>query len=130
MTNLATMALHYIKTGGGSLAVYVRGENGPLVITHPGMGDTRDAYDPLAAQLVAQGYRVASIDARGHGDSSVVFDKYGDEAASEDFVTVAEKMGDGRPVVLAGASFSGGAAVMAAGKRPDLGKYYYHFLIL
>lgn len=112
------MSISFIGTGGGKLAVEVEGV-GPLVICSPGLGDTRDAFALLAQHLVASGYRIARIDLRGHGDSSAHFDRYGDEAVATDLLTVAETLGGG-PVILAGASLSAGAAVIAAGRRPDL----------
>ena len=111
------MAITYIETDGGKLAVEVEGE-GPLIVCSPGLGDTRDAYAPLATQLVAAGYRVARIDLRGHGDSTETFKRYGDEATADDFLTVVRTLGGG-PAVLAGASLSGGAATIAAGKAPE-----------
>jgi len=111
------MTISYIDVAGGKLAVEVQGD-GPLIVCSPGMGDTRDAFAPLAAHLVASGYRVARIDLRGHGDSSARFDRYGDEATAEDFLSVIEVLGGGS-AVLAGASLSAAAAVIAAGCRPD-----------
>lgn len=114
------MVLQNISTGGGTVAVEVEG-TGPLIICSPGMGDTRDAYAPLSAHLVAQGYTVACMDNRGHGDSSLLFDghKYGDEATADDFINIAQQLSPDKPVVLAGCSFSAGSATIAAGKRPD-----------
>jgi len=111
------MAVTYVETDTGKLAVEVEGE-GPLIVCSPGMGDTRDAFAPLATQLVAAGYRVACVDIRGHGDSTADFQKYGDEAIAEDYLTVIKALGGG-PAVLAGASMSGAAAVIAAGREPD-----------
>ena len=91
---------------------------GPLVLCSPGLGDTRDAFGPLATHLVDCGYRVARMDLRGHGDSFARFDRYDDEAAAEDFLKVIDVLGGG-PAILAGASLSAGAAVIAAGHRPD-----------
>ncbi len=112
------MSVNCFDTDGGTLAVEVEGE-GPLVVCSPGMGDIRDAFAPLAARLVAGGYRVARADLRGHGESTASFARYGDEASAEDYLTIIEGLGGG-PAVLAGASMSGGAAVIAAGRRPDL----------
>lgn len=114
------MPLQHIDTDGGSLALEVEGQ-GPLVVCAPCLGDFRDAYTPLAEQLVKQGYTVACMDVRGHGDSSAVFRRYGDEATADDFITIIEKLNRG-PAVLIGASFSAGSATIAAGKRPDLVK--------
>lgn len=106
-----------IEVDGGKLAVQIEGE-GPLVVCSPGMGDTRDAYGPLSTQLVAAGYRVASIDLRGHGDSTTTFTRYGDEPTAEDYLTVIKTLGGG-PAVLAGASLSAAASVIAAGQQPS-----------
>lgn len=112
------MVLQHFSNGGGSLAVEVEGD-GPLVVCSPGMGDIRQSYSEFARLLIAKGYTVATMDPRGHGDSSAHFDAYGDEATAEDFIFVAEKLNKG-PAVLVGTSFSAGAATIAAGKRPDL----------
>jgi pimeloyl-ACP methyl ester carboxylesterase len=112
--------LHYVETDGGRLAVEITGkETDPLVICSPGMGDTRDAYEPFAKILVSHGYRVATVDARGHGESSTGFGRYGDEATADDFLTVADEFSHGSRVVLAGASFSAAAATIAAAKQPE-----------
>ena len=86
------MVLKYFDIEGGKLAVEIDGE-GPLVICAPAMGDFRDAFAPLAKQLVANGYTVACMDNRGHGDSSTDFKSYGDEAAATDFLILAEAIG-------------------------------------
>jgi alpha-beta hydrolase superfamily lysophospholipase len=52
--------------------------NDPLVVLVPGMGDIRRAYRFLAPPLREAGYRVATIDLRGHGDSDATFSSYGD----------------------------------------------------
>jgi pimeloyl-ACP methyl ester carboxylesterase len=111
------MAISSVKIDGGSLSVDVVGE-GPLIVCSPAMGDTRDAFLPLADHLVAKGYRVARVDLRGHGDSTAQFARYGDEATADDFLAVIEALG-GSPAVLAGASMSAASAVIAAGRRPD-----------
>ncbi|CAM1511927.1 Fc.00g094400.m01.CDS01 [Cosmosporella sp. VM-42] len=116
------MAVNFIDSAGGKLAVDVEG-NGPLIVCSPGLGDTRDAYAPLAAQLVTAGYRVARIDLRGHGDSTTTFNRYGDEATAEDLLAVVEALvggsGESGRAVLVGASMSAAASVIAAGRRPD-----------
>lgn len=111
------MAITHVEIDGGKLAVEVDGE-GPLIVCSPGMGDSRDAYAPLAAQLVAAGYRVACIDLRGHGDSTANFKRYGDEPTADDYLAVIKALGGG-PAVLAGASMSAAASVIAAGREPD-----------
>lgn len=108
------MVLQYIETDGGKLAVDVEGK-GPLVICAPGMGDFRDAYIPLASQIVKRGYMVACMDNRGHGDSSAKFNRYGDEPTADDFLLVANTLTKG-PAVLIGNSFAAGSATIAAGR--------------
>ena len=111
------MTISFIASHGGKLAVEVEGD-GPLIICSPGMGDLRDAFAPFATHLVSCGYRVARVDLRGHGDSTTGFDRYGDEATADDLLAVIDALGGG-PAVLAGASMSAAAAVVAAGRCPD-----------
>jgi pimeloyl-ACP methyl ester carboxylesterase len=118
MLSLRVMEMSHLTVDGHRVAVEVRGE-GPLVICSPAMGDTRDAYAPLADHLVAHGYRVALLDLRGHGDSGTGFSRYGDEATADDLLAAIDALADGTPVVLAGASMSAAAAVIAAGRRPE-----------
>lgn len=110
------MPVTLVPSAGGQLAVEVRGE-GPLVVCSPGMGDFRDAFGPLAGHLSANGFRVASVDLRGHGDSTAEFASYGDEATADDLLAVVDAFGGG-PAVLTGASMSAAAAVIAAGRQP------------
>ena len=51
---------------------------GPLVVAVPGMGDLRSTYRHLAPALVDAGFRVATMDLRGHGDSDTTFNAYDD----------------------------------------------------
>lgn len=113
------MPVTQISIDGGTLAVEVEGpSDAPLIICSPGFGDTRDAYGPLAAKLVAAGFRVARLDLRGHGDSTAGFKHYGDEAIADDYLAIIGHLG-GSPAILAGASLSAGASVIAAGKSPE-----------
>lgn len=112
------MPLEYFETDGGKLAVEIEGD-GPLIICAPGLGDHRDVYTPLSQRLVSEGYKVARIDNRGHGDSSTTFNSYGDLATAEDFLFLASKLGGGKRVAIAGSSFAAGSATIAAAKNPD-----------
>jgi pimeloyl-ACP methyl ester carboxylesterase len=91
---------------------------GPLVILVPGMGDLRGAYRFLAPALRDAGYRVASTDLRGHGDSDTSFTSYGDVETAGDVVALIEELGG--PAVVVGNSMGAGAAAFAAAERPDL----------
>ena len=48
------------------------------------MGDLRSTYRFLTPKLVAAGYRVVSLDVRGHGESSVRWDDYSVGAVAAD----------------------------------------------
>lgn len=104
----------------GRLAYDVTGE-GPLVLASPGLGDLRQTYRFLVADLVAAGYRVATVDLRGHGGSSTGWPDYTETAIAEDLIALVEHLaGPGEEAVLVGNSYSGGAAVVAAARRPEL----------
>ena len=91
---------------------------GPLVVLVPGMGDLRSTYRFLAPTLIAAGFRVASVDLRGHGDSDTTFTSYGDAETSGDVIALIEELGG--PAVVVGNSMSAGSAVIAAAHRPEL----------
>lgn len=107
----------YLQRPEGRLAYDVRGE-GPLVVGLPGMGDLRASYRFQVEPLVDAGFRVATLDLRGHGDSDATFSAYDDEAAAGDLVALVEHLGG--PAVAIGNSMSAGAAVIAAARRPEL----------
>src|SRR3954471_18090450 len=85
---------------------------GPLVVCIPGMGELRSAFRFTVPALVAAGYRVATMDLRGHGDSDTTFARYDDVAAGEDALALVEQLGG--PAVLLGNSMGAGAAAWAA----------------
>lgn len=102
---------------GGTLAYEVAGA-GPLVVLLPGLGQLRSAYRHLVPELVARGFRAATLDLRGHGASSVGWDAYGADAMGPDVVALIEALGG--PALLVGNSYGAGPAVWAAAERPDL----------
>ena len=61
----------FLNVDGGTIAYEVTGDAGPLVVLAHGMGDSREAYRFFTPALVQAGYRVAAVDLRGHGESSV-----------------------------------------------------------
>ena len=72
-----TSTTHYLDRGEGRIAYDMTG-TGPLVVAVPGMGDLRSTYRHLAPALVEAGFRVATMDLRGHGDSDATFSRYDD----------------------------------------------------
>jgi pimeloyl-ACP methyl ester carboxylesterase len=107
----------YLTRPEGRIGYEVAGA-GPLVVLVPGMGDLRAAYRFLAPALRDAGYRVASTDLRGHGDSDTTFDSYGDGETAADVLALIEELGG--PAVVVGNSMGAGAAVLAAAQKPDL----------
>ncbi len=107
----------FADVAGGRIAYEVAGE-GPLVVLSHGMGETRASYRFLAPILADAGYRVASVDLRGHGESSAGWGSYTRTDTAADLIAVIEQLGG--PAVIIGQSFSGGSATIAAATRPDL----------
>jgi pimeloyl-ACP methyl ester carboxylesterase len=107
----------YVNVASGRIAYEVVG-HGPLVLLSHGMGDNRSAYRFLAPLIAAAGYRVASVDLRGHGKSSTGWASYTHSDSAGDLMEVIRKLGG--PAAIVGQSFSGGVATIAAAKNPDL----------
>jgi pimeloyl-ACP methyl ester carboxylesterase len=107
----------YLDIAGNTIAYDLTGE-GPLVVLANGMGDSRHSYRFVAPALVAAGYRVANVDIRGTGDSSLDWDGYSRTDIAGDLVALVRHLGG--PAVIMGQSISGGAATIAAATAPDL----------
>lgn len=112
----------YLTLDGGQIAYDVAGE-GPLVVLSHGIGDRRRVYRHLAPLLANAGYRVATVDVRGHGESSLNWKSHN----GSDAITRTDIAGDllalirhlGGPAVIIGHSISGGAATIAAAREPE-----------
>ena len=109
--------LEQLTIGDNALAYDVTGD-GPLVVLAHGIGDSRHSYRFVAPALAAAGYRVANVDIRGCGDSSLGWDGYSRTDIAGDLVALVRHLGG--PAVLVGQSISGGAATIAAATAPDL----------
>ncbi|GAA2859951.1 hydrolase [Actinoplanes cyaneus] len=107
----------YLTIDGGTIAYDVTGD-GPLVVLVPGIGNSRSAYRFVAPRLVEAGYRVATMDLRGAGESSAQWPSYSRTDIAGDVLAVIRHLGG--PAVLVGHSISGGAATIAAAQAPDL----------
>jgi pimeloyl-ACP methyl ester carboxylesterase len=108
----------YLTVDGGTLAYEVTGASGPLVVLAHGIGDSREAYRFVAPALVAAGYRVAAVDLRGCGESSVGWASYTRTDIAADLIALVDHLGG--PAVLVGHSIAGGGATIAAAKAPSL----------
>ncbi|MFD3525086.1 alpha/beta fold hydrolase [Streptomyces sp. NPDC058653] len=107
----------FLAVDGGTIAYEVTG-SGPLIVLAHGMGDSRAAYRGVIPPLVAAGYRVAAVDLRGCGESSVGWPAWSRTAIAGDLLAVVRHLGG--PAVLVGHSISGGAATIAAALEPSL----------
>jgi pimeloyl-ACP methyl ester carboxylesterase len=107
----------YLAVEGGTIAYEVAGD-GPLIVLAHGMGDSRAAYRAVIPPLVEAGYRVAAVDLRGCGESSVDWPEWSRTAIAGDLLAVIRHLGG--PAVLVGHSVSGGAATIAAAQDPTL----------
>jgi pimeloyl-ACP methyl ester carboxylesterase len=108
----------FLNVDGGTIAYEVTGAAGPLVVLAHGMGDSRAAYRFLTPALVEAGYRVAAVDLRGHGESSVGWASYTRTDLAGDLIALVQHLGG--PAVLVGHSIAGGAVTIAAAKAPEL----------
>jgi pimeloyl-ACP methyl ester carboxylesterase len=113
----ATNATDYLTRPTGRIAYDLTGA-GPLVICLPGMGDLRSVYRFLAPALAEVGFRVATMDLRGHGESDTTFDAYDDVAAGSDLIALAEHLNG--PAILIGNSMGAAAACWAAAEAPKM----------
>ncbi|WP_189041939.1 alpha/beta fold hydrolase [Micromonospora sonchi] len=112
------MTNSFVERDGGRIAYEVHGQ-GPLVVLSHGMGENRHSYRHLIPLLVAAGYRVASVDVRGHGDSSAGWPTYAPAEVGGDLLAVVRDL-DGGPATLVGNSSSAAAVVFAATDAPEL----------
>lgn len=103
--------------GSNTLTYDLTGQ-GPLVVLAHGIGDSRHSYRFVAPALAAAGYRVANVDIRGCGDSSLGWNGYSRTDIAGDLVALVRHLGG--PAVIIGQSISGGAATIAAATAPDL----------
>ena len=89
----------------------------PVLLLHGG-GQTRHSWGQAQRELIAAGYYVVSLDARGHGESDWVDSgEYSLAAHVADLALVARTLG--RPA-LVGASMGGVSSLVACGDYPEL----------
>jgi pimeloyl-ACP methyl ester carboxylesterase len=112
------MNTKFLKQENGTIAYDDQGQ-GPLVICVPSLGDVRGEYRFLIPQLVSAGYRVASMDVRGMGETSVAWEDYSIVGVGKDILALVLELNAG-PAVIVGTSMAAGAAIWAAAEKPEL----------
>lgn len=116
-SNRMSVTTEWLVVPEGRIAFDDQGE-GQLIMLLPGLGDLRQSYRFLIPILVESGYRVVSVDLRGHGESSVPWADYSTQAVARDVLDLIAHL-DAGPAVLVGNSFSACVAVWAATEQPD-----------
>lgn len=110
-------ATRFLTVGEGRIAYDDTGGSGPLLLAIPGMGDLRSEYRALRPLLQQAGYRVVTMDVRGHGETSARWSDYSAHAVGRDALALIEYLGAG-PAVILGNSFAAGSALWAAHDAP------------
>jgi pimeloyl-ACP methyl ester carboxylesterase len=101
------------ETGGAHAA------RRPVVVCTPGLGDNRTSFRHLRPLLVEAGYRVVTMDLRGEGESTAVWDDYSTTAMAADILALVRRL-DAGPVVLLSNSYTGGPSFQVAARAPEL----------
>jgi len=107
----------FLTRGEGRIAYDIQGE-GPLVVCVPGMGDLRGQYRHVVPGLVEAGFRVATLDLRGMGESDATFADVSPEAVGSDIAALLAAL-DAREATVIGNSMAAASAVWAAAESPD-----------
>lgn len=112
------MTPQFLTLPEGRIAYDSQG-SGPVILCVPSLGDRRQEYRFLVPVLVAAGYRVVTMDLRGHGETSVTWSDYSVAGVGSDIVALARHLNAG-PVTVIGTSLAAGAAVWAAAEDPAI----------
>ena len=116
-TNIQTMASDRFLIRPHGRIAYTDAGHGPLVVMVPGLGDLKEEYRFLAPKLLAAGYRVVTVDLRGHGNSSTGWPDYASAALGSDVIALLRQLQAGSATVV-GTSMGAAAAAWAAAEAP------------
>lgn len=108
---------YFLQINSRQIGYDLSGE-GPLVVCAPSLGDIRSEYRYLVPQLITHGFSVATMDVRGHGESSPNWPDYSVAAVGSDILALIDHLNCG-PAILVGTSMAGGAAVYAAAEQKE-----------
>ncbi|MGH9135359.1 MAG: alpha/beta fold hydrolase [Ilumatobacteraceae bacterium] len=120
---------HVHTADGVTIDYSTVGSGAPVVLVH-GITESRAAWDPIVPPLADAGYRVISVDLRGHGASSMAR-RYDLGSMAADVAAVVEAVdadegasgdaGDGSRPLLIGHSLGGAVVSAAAAAMPVRG---------
>lgn len=116
-TTLPETNTRFLAVGEGRIAYDDTGGSGRLLLAIPGMGDLRSEYRALRPLLLQAGYRVVTMDIRGHGATTAQWNDYSAHAVGRDALALIEHLNAGSAVIL-GNSFAAGSALWAAHDAP------------
>jgi pimeloyl-ACP methyl ester carboxylesterase len=88
-----------------------------LILAIPGTGDLRSEYPLLRPGLLAAGFRVVTMDVRGHGESPAWWAEYSAHAVGRDALALIENLQAGSAIIL-GNSFAAESVLWAAYQAP------------
>ncbi len=108
-----------VTNGDITLRVEVTGD-GPTVLCVPGWPELASSYHHQVDHLAANGYRVAALDVRGYGGSSVPteVERYSLKQLTGDVAAVAAALDDG-PIILVGHDWGAPIVWNTAIRHPD-----------
>ena len=93
-----------------------------ILMLHGG-AQTRHSWNRAARRLAENGYRVTTMDARGHGDSDWAPDgDYDIHRMADDLSCIVEQRFPERKTVLVGASLGGLTGMLALGQKRDVAR--------
>lgn len=107
-----------LVTQEGKIAYQDFGGSGEAVICIPSLGDTMKEYRFLAEKLKKEGYRVITMDLRGHGNSDTTFTSYNAMDIANDISLLIKEL-NLEKVNLIGCSISGGSIAVVSALNPD-----------
>ena len=112
------MSTQYLSHHAGRIAYDDTG-SGPLVLCAPSIGDVRAEYRFLTPHLLAAGFRVVTMDLRGHGESSTQWGDFSVAGVGSDMLALIRHL-DGGPALIISTSMAAGAAAWAAVEASSL----------
>ncbi len=116
-TTLPETNTRFLAVGEGRIAYDDTGGSGRLLLAIPGMGDLRSEYRALRPLLLQAGYRIVTMDIRGHGATTAQWNDYSAHAVGRDALALIERLNAG-PAVILGNSIAAGSALWAAHDAP------------